>query len=219
MEHLIKESVQFKECTKVALHNVKSEEFDIIEDQSLTNDGYCQALIDKVFEISHSEISDFIKHHLIYVKDKLHWINKFEKLLSVNEFLFTKGRNKTKLIKLYTSIETIRISLVKTHFFTNEGKPSPRHINAESDERYFSFSHTDNKIKKMDDYCEQILFLTQEKHEYEQADLEFINLKLENFAIQCQKKIDHLQHIRKLKEELMISELKAAQNNSINKKL
>ncbi|GEM_PF-4980758 len=32
MEQLIKESVQFKECTQVALHNVKSEEFDIRKD-------------------------------------------------------------------------------------------------------------------------------------------------------------------------------------------
>jgi len=103
MAYLIKEAVQFKELTKVALHNVKSKEFDIIEVQPLTNDGYCQALIDKIFEISHSEIADFIKHQLLYAKDKLHWINKFEKLVSVNEFLFEKGRNKTRLMKIYTS--------------------------------------------------------------------------------------------------------------------
>ena len=103
MAYLIKEAVQFKELTKVALHNVKSEEFDIIEVLPLSNDGYCQALIDKVFEISHSEIADFIKHQLLYAKDKLHWINKFEKLVSVNEFLFEKGRNKTRLMKIYTS--------------------------------------------------------------------------------------------------------------------
>ena len=49
------------------------------------------------------EIADFIKHQLLYAKDKLHWINKFEKLVSVNEFLFEKGRNKTRLMKIYTS--------------------------------------------------------------------------------------------------------------------
>ena len=71
----------------------------------------------------------------------------------------------------------------------------------------------------MEDYYEQILFLTQEKHEYEQAVLEFENKKLENFAIQCQKKIEHLQHMRKLKDELMQAELKAAHQKADFKKL
>ena len=139
MAYLIKEAVQFKECTQVALHNVKSEEFDIIEVQPLTNDGYCQALIDKVFEISHSEIADFIKHQLLYVKDKLHWINKFEKLVSVNESLFKKQRNKTRLMKIISSADLIRSTLIKPTTIKDDDRPAPRYVNADSEERYFSF--------------------------------------------------------------------------------
>ena len=204
MTYLIKEAVQFKECTHVALHNVKSEEFDIIEVQPLTNGGYCQALIDKVFEISHSEIADFIKHQLMYVKDKLHWINKFEKLVSVNESLFKKQRNKTKLIKIISSADLIRSSLIKPITIIDEDRPAPRYINAESEERYFSFHKTTKEVDLMEDYCDKILYLTDEKYEYEQANIYFINPKLPDYSEQCNKKIEQLQHIRRLKEELQV---------------
>ena len=204
MAYLIKEAVQFKECTQVALHNVKSEEFDIIEVQPLTNDGYCQALIDKVFEISHSEIADFIKHQLMYVKDKLHWINKFEKLVSVNESLFKKQRNKTRLMKIISSADLIRSSLIKPITKTDDDRPVPRYINADSEERYFSFHKTVKDLEQIEDYCNQILFLTNEKFEYEQANIYFINPKLPDYAEQCNKKIEQLQHIRRLKEELQV---------------
>ncbi|WP_291046783.1 hypothetical protein [Empedobacter sp. UBA1574] len=207
MKYLIKETVQFKEFTQVALHNVKSEEFDIIEVQPLTNDGYCQALIDKVFEISHSEIADFIKHQLLYAKDKLHWINKFEKLVSVNEFLFEKGRNKTRLMKIYTSTEIIRLGLYKPIEIKDEDKPAPRFINAESEERYFSFTKTSKEVDLIDDYCDKILFLTNEKYEYEQANIHFINPKLKDYAEQCEKKISQLQNTRLIKEELKDNQL------------
>ncbi|MFV0230790.1 hypothetical protein OBJ94_10275 [Empedobacter falsenii] len=204
MAYLIKEAVQFEELTKVALHNVKSEEFDIIEVVPLTNDGYCQALIDKVFEISHSEIADFIKHHLLYVKDKLHWINKFEKLVSVNESLFKKQRNKTKLIKIISSADLIRSSLIKPLAVKDDDRPTPRYINADSEERYFSFYKTQQDLEQMEDYCDQIIFLTNEKYEYEQANIHFINPKLPEYSEQCNKKIEHLQHIRRLQEELQV---------------
>ena len=204
MAYLIKEAVQFKELTKVALHNVKSEEFDIIEVQPLTNDGYCQALIDKVFEISHSEIADFIKHQLLYVKDKLHWINKFEKLVSVNESLFKKQRNKTRLMKIISSADLIRSTLIKPTTIKDDDRPAPRYVNADSEERYFSFYKTQKDLEQIEDFCDQIIFLTNEKYEYEQANIHFINPKLPEYSEQCNKKIEHLQHIRRLQEELQV---------------
>ncbi|MCA4810645.1 hypothetical protein IF128_12995 [Empedobacter stercoris] len=215
MKQLIKESVQFKECTKVALHNVKSIEFDIVEVLPLSNDGYCQALIDKIFEISHSEIADFIKHQLLYVKDKLHWINKFEKLVSVNESLFKKERNKTKLMKIITTAETIRNSLNKPTTIKDEDRPAPRFINAESEERYFSFTKTSKEVDLIEDYCEKILFLTDEKYEYEQANIHFINPKLNDYAYQCEKKISQLQNTRLIKEELKDIQIEKSSFNKI----
>lgn len=204
MAYLIKEAVQFKELTKVALHNVKSEEFDIIEVLPLSNDGYCQALIDKVFEISHSEIADFIKHQLLYVKDKLHWINKFEKLVSVNESLFKKQRNKTRLMKIISSADLIRSTLIKPTTIKDDDRPAPRYVNADSEERYFSFYKTQKDLEQIEDFCDQIIFLTNEKYEYEQANIHFINPKLPEYSEQCNKKIEHLQHIRRLQEELQV---------------
>jgi hypothetical protein len=215
MEYLIKETVEFKEFTQVALQNVKSEEFDIIEVQPLTNEGYCQALIDKVFKISHSEIADFIKHQLLYVKDKLYWINKFEKLVSVNESLFKKERNKTKLMKIITTIETVRNSLNKSTTIRYEDRPTPGYINAESELRYFSFTKTSEKVDLIENYCEKIMFLTDEKYEYEQANIHFINPKLKDYADQCEKKINQLQHKRILQEELKDIQIEKSNFNKL----
>ena len=58
----------------------------------------------------------------------------------------------------------------------------------------------------------------QEKQEYEQANLEFINLKMKILQFNAKKK-DYLQYTIKLREKFMITKLKVAQNSSINKKL
>ena len=60
-ENTVKKRSNIKYYQKSYLEMEYSEEFDIIEVQPLTNDGYCQALIDKIFEISHSDFYDKTK--------------------------------------------------------------------------------------------------------------------------------------------------------------
>lgn len=46
-----------------------------------------------------------------------------------------------------------------------------QYINAECEERYFSFREVKNKVNGMADYTDKIMFLTNEKFDYEQARL------------------------------------------------
>ncbi len=59
----------------------------------------------------------------------------------------------------------------------------------------------------MENYTEKIMLLTKERFDYEQASIDFINPKLPDYADQCQKEIDHIQHIIKLTEELAREQL------------
>lgn len=218
-EDLEIQEVFFKEMTFVDESEFAKSFLDVLLKEQATNRTYCKVLIEKVLEINISDVLNFIYHHVQQVMHKLVWLDQFEKLVAVNEKIFTKSRNIPKMMKIFSSIAEKRDKLKLLDNIKNPNKNKAKFINAESDDRYFSFDQTSKKLEQMEDYCEQILFLTQEKHEYEQADLEFENKKLENFAIQCQKKIDHLQHMRKLKNELMQSELKAAHQKADFNKL
>ncbi len=213
------QEVEFNEMTLINTSDTSTSIFDTKTDNVFTNTEYCSLLIQKLLEISISDILNFIYHHVQMVIQKLIWLDQFEKLIAANEKIFRKTKNVAKMMKIYTSIESKRVKLKLLSSVNVTTRPKAKFINAESEERYFSFHQTSKKLEQMEDYCEQILFLTQEKHEYEQAVLDFINQKLENFAIQCQKKIEHLQHMRKLKDELMQAELKAAHQKTDFKKL
>lgn len=219
IENLNIQEVEFNEITLLKSSDESNSIFDMKSDDDFSNLRYCTSIIQKLLEISISDVLNFIYHHVQMVIQKLIWLDQFEKLIAANEKIFRKTKNVAKMMKIYTSIESKRIKLKFLSSVNLDTKPKAKFINAESEERYFSFHQTSKKLEQMEDYCEQILFLTQEKHEYEQAVLEFENKKLENFAIQCQKKIEHLQHMRKLKDELIQAELKAAHQKADFKKL
>ncbi len=76
-----------------------------------------------------------------------------------------------------------------------------QYINAECEERYFSFREVKSKVNAMGDYTDKIMFLTNEKFDYEQASIDFINPKLPDYSDQCQKEIDQIQHLIRLTDE------------------
>ena len=205
------EEVLFSEYSSKLFKDENHSVFDVYYSNDASNSEYCQALILKMLEIKINDVFNFIYHHVQLVENKFLWLEEVERLIAKNERVFRKTKNLPKMVKLYTAIESKRFKLNLLSPIKLNDRPEPRFINAESSDRYFSFCQTIKKLDEIKDYCEQLLFLTQEKHEYEQADLEFENKKLENFAIQCQKKIEHLKHIRELKNELLKENLTANQ--------
>ena len=203
----IKKYVIFTEFSAVLKEFAENSNFDIYNDNGLTNETYCKVLISKIFKLPYRLLPDLISHHTALVSDPIKWLNKLEKLISENEELFFATENRGRMMKCYTIIESKRKELEPLRNRHRVAKPPMQYINAECEERYFSFRELKNKVNAMENYTEKIMLLTKERFDYEQASIDFINPKLPDYADQCQKEIDHIQHIIKLTEELAREQL------------
>ena len=88
----------FKEFTSVKITKAFHPLFDVeyTSDENLLS--YCQNLMDKIFKLQYSEISNFIRHHCSIAKNPIVWLNHFEVLILENENLF-KNNYDTSFIK------------------------------------------------------------------------------------------------------------------------
>jgi hypothetical protein len=91
-------------------------------------------------------------------------------------------------------------------------KSTPKRlINADADDRYFSFFEVKNHIETLEIFNEKIIYLTEEIFEYKQADIISVNNKLQAYDEQCNQLIEKLQTIRRMKTDF---EKEKAQNEN-----
>lgn len=201
LDFTIKTTVQFTEQTAVSKELSDNALFDILQENVTSNALYCQSLINKILKLPYAKLPDFFSHHCDFVEDPIKWINKFEKLISENEEMFVSRTMRGRMMKCYTIIESKRKELEILRNRHTHTKPPMQYINAECEERYFSFREVKSKVNAMADYTDKIMFLTNEKFDYEQASIDFINPKLPDYSDQCQKEIDQIQHLIRLTDE------------------
>lgn len=214
----IKQSVEFPELTAIPKERSVNVLFDILQENVLNNHAYCQELINKIVKLPYAQLPDFFSYHCEFITDPLKWINKVEKLLFENEELFVNTTKRGRMMKCYTIIESKRKELEITRNRHARRKPPMQYINAECEERYFSFREVKSKVNGMEDYTEKIMFLTNEKFDYEQASIDFINPKLPDYSDQCQKEIDQIQHLIRLTDEFSKQQMrKNAEGIPLNK--
>lgn len=199
---LLKETAPFVQFSSVKVTDNFNALFDIEKLPKQSLEDYCQQLLYRISTISHSQIPDFICHHCNLVKDPLPWLNKFEKLLTLNDELFSGTRNRSRLIKLYASIETKRNKLLDEIEKQQKRKPAKKHINAESEDRYFSFYELRKELSLLPADDDKIILLTKEKFEYQQSNIEFLNINTLEFDKQCEKEIEHILALQILQEEI-----------------
>jgi hypothetical protein len=199
--HQIKQTVQFTEQTSIPKEQSENALFDILQEEVTDNTAYCQALVNKLFTVPYAQLPDFFTHHYTLITDPIKWLNKFEKLIAENEELFVNTTKRGRMMKCYTIIESKRKELEVLRKRHTNTKPPMQYINAECEERYFSFREVKSKVNRMGDYTDKIMFLTNEKFDYEQASIDFINPKLPDYSDQCQKEIDQIQHLIRLTDE------------------
>jgi hypothetical protein len=211
-QYPIKHIVQFTEHTAIPKEQSENPLFDILQEDVTDNTAYCQTLINKVFELPYAKLPDFFSHHCVYVADPIKWLNKFEKLISDNEELFSSSANQGRMMKCYTIIESKRKEIEQTGYKHTAAKLPMQYVNAECEERYFSFKETKNRVDELQDYTQKIMFLTKEKFDYEQASIDFINPKLPDYSNQCQKEIDQIQHLNRLTNEFSIEQMNKNKN-------
>lgn len=201
-KHLLKETAPFVQFSSVKITDDFNPEFDIEKTPKQSLEEYCQQLINRSFSITHSQIPEFICHHCLLVKDPVQWLNKFEKLLSLNDDLFNGVRNQNRHTKFMISIETKRNRILDEQSKTIRVKPAKKYINAESEDRYFSFHELKKDLANLACDAERIMLLTKEKFEYQQSCIETVNINTLAYDEQCEKEIQQIYAMKKLKQDL-----------------
>ena len=104
--------------------------------------------------------------------------------------------------KLYNIIEKKRTELQASSVKEIKQPTPKRLINADAEDRYFSFFEIKQHVEKMESFNDKILYLNEEIFEYRQADIISINNKLQPYDQQCVQLIEKLQTLRKMRSEI-----------------
>lgn len=166
--HIIK-TAPFPELLAVPTALAKNALFDIIIDEKVTLQNYCNALIEKIFTLRQSDFPAFIDYQSDQVKNTIVWLNKLEKLIANNEEIFASKHIMCRFTKLMNLIEDKRKEVQSSSVKDLKIKTPKRLINAESEDRYFSFSEVKTHIATLTNYPDKILYLNEEICEYKQS--------------------------------------------------
>ena len=192
---------EFVEFLAVPQAQANNPLFDIIIEENVTIQNYCNALIAKILELDQSQFPKFIDYQINQVKNPVIWICKLEKLLANNEAYFIAKTAMSRYNKLYILIEKKRTELQSSGVKVQIQKATKRQINADTDERYFSFFETKNFVNSLNNHNDKIIYLMDEIFEYNQADIVSLNNKLQSYDKQCNQLIEQLQIMRKVKND------------------
>ena len=206
------QTAEFVELLAVSAAQAKNPLFDIIVEDKINTQNYCNALIAKILELKQSQFPEFIDYQFNLVKNPEVWICKLEKLLANNEAFFSSKTAMSRYNKLYILIEKKRSELQSSSVKELVSKIPKKFINAESEDRHFSFYELKKQLDKINCDNQKILFLTKEMFEYQQASIEFINQKTPMYDVQCAKEIEHIYALQKL--QAAVEQTKREQNQN-----
>ena len=204
------QTAEFVELLAVPQAQAKNPLFDIIVEDKINIQNYCNALIAKILELKQSHFPAFIDYQFNLVKNPEVWICKLEKLLANNEAFFSSKTAMSRYNKLYFLIEKKRTELQSSSVKETVAKTPKKFINAESEDRHFSFYEIKKQLGTCQSDEEKILLLTKEMFEYQQASIEFINQKTPMYDAQCAKEIEHIYALQKL--QAAVEQTKKEQN-------
>jgi len=213
------QTAEFVELLAVPQAQAKNPLFDIIIEGKVNTQNYCNALIAKILELKQSQFPDFINYQFNLVKNPEVWICKLEKLLANNEAFFSSKTAMSRYNKLYFLIEKKRTELQSLSVKEPVAKTPKKFINAESEDRHFSFYEIKKQLVTFESDDEKILLLTKEMFEYQQASIEFINQKTPMYDVQCAKEIEHIYALQKLQAAVEQNKREQNQNQLPFKKM
>ena len=213
------QTAPFVELLAVPAALAKNPLFDIIVEDKITIQNYCNALIAKILELKQSHFPAFIDYQFNQVKNPEIWICKLEKLLANNEAFFSSKTAMSRYNKLYFLIEKKRTELQSSRVKEPVTKTPKKFINAESEDRHFSFYELKKQLDNINDDNQKILLLTKEMFEYQQANIEFINQKTPFYDAQCTKEIENIYALQKIQAAIEEAQKLKLSSPKPNKKL
>jgi len=213
------QTAPFVELLAVPAALSKNPLFDIIVEDKINIQNYCNALIAKILELKQSQFPAFIDYQFNQVKNPEIWICKLEKLLANNEAFFSSKTAMSRYNKLYFLIEKKRTELQSSRVKEPVAKTPKKFINAESEDRHFSFYELKKQLDNINDDNQKILLLTKEMFEYQQANIEFINQKTPFYDAQCTKEIENIYALQKIQAAIEEAQKLKLSSPKPNKKL
>lgn len=192
------QTASFVEMIVVNPTQSSNPDFDIILDEKVTLQNYCNALIEILFTLKLSQYPTFINYQTNLVNNPIAWLNKLEKLLANNEELFVSKKVLCRYNKLFNLIEKKQTELQSSSVKETKINTPKKYINAESEDRYFSFYEIKKQLEKINNDNQKILLLTKEMFEYQQANIEFVNQKTPFYDAQCTKEIENIYALQKI---------------------
>jgi len=213
------QTAPFVELLAVPAALAKNPLFDIIVEDKINIQNYCNALIAKILELKQSQFPAFIDYQFNQVKNPEIWICKLEKLLANNEAFFSSKTALSRYNKLYILIDKKRTELQSSRVKEPVAKTPKKFINAESEDRHFSFYELKKQLDNINDDNQKILLLTKEMFEYQQANIEFINQKTPFYDAQCTKEIENIYALQKIQAAIEEAQELKLSSPKPNKKL
>ena len=213
------QTAPFVELLAVPSALAKNPLFDIIVEDKITIQNYCNALIAKILELKQSQFPAFIDYQFNQVKNPEIWICKLEKLLANNEAFFSSKTALSRYNKLYILIDKKRTELQASSIKEPVAKTPKKFLNAESEDRHFSFYELKKQLDNINDDNQKILLLTKEMFEYQQANIEFINQKTPFYDAQCTKEIENIYALQKIQAAIEEAQKLKLSSSKPNKKL
>ena len=192
------QTASFVEMATVVTLQSSNPEFDIIIDEQITLQAYCEGLINRIFELPQSDYPAFLNHQINLAKEPVIWLDKLEKLIANNEELFIAKRALSRYNKLFNLIELKRNFAQSMSVKETKAITPKRLINADSENRYFSFYETKLHVETLENFNDKIIYLTEEIFDFEEADIISKNSNLGEYNLQCEKLKMRLQTTRKL---------------------
>ena len=189
---------EFVELVAFPLLQSKNPIFDIIIEEDININNYCDTLVKKVCILKNTKYSGFIDYQTNLVADSLLWIENLEELISNNEKLLESNCAKIKIHSFFNLLEKKRSEIESSSVKKNISKILDKHINANSEDRIFSFHSLKKQLELCKDDKERIILITKEKHEYKQATIISKSSILAGFDKLCTKEIEQIRDLATL---------------------
>jgi hypothetical protein len=171
---------------------------NFIADCEFNMPQYCTALLFKAWALPQSELSDFLNYQCKQINEPFCWLNKFEKLISINEDLLEQFKPKTRIPKLCTLLQSKR---EKVQAARNEGKAEGVQMVKEP-VNHFDFKQVLEELANLNSFADKCIYLIERKTEYLQTDHVYIKKNAKPFDILCELEIEKLETQEQLKKHV-----------------
>lgn len=186
VEHPIVDVAQFDEGEYDIIVFEEEQSSNFINKGCFNKELYCKCLLHKLFTLTKSKINPFLQYQCEKMQEPIKWLNKFEKLIDLNQELFITKQQAKSFEKALTAIDIIR------HDYEHQAYlPINR----------FDINQVKIKLKEYSIFEDKLSYLCEMETDYKQLRPVIHNSSIVPFDEQISLEIDKLSKQELLKEK------------------